>query len=91
MRATQVADDHASRSGSQVIDRGGAVTRARVQHELMSLIDERSSRSTPKAIRAAGDEDPSHGQPRGSTRTVADRARAPIIGFKYGLPAYFAR
>jgi hypothetical protein len=30
-------------------------------------------------------------QPRGMTRTVAARARPPIIGFKYGLPAYFVR
>jgi hypothetical protein len=30
-------------------------------------------------------------QPRGMTRTVAARARPPIIGFKYELPAYFVR
>jgi hypothetical protein len=30
-------------------------------------------------------------QPLGMTRTVAARARPPIIGFKYGLPAYFVR
>ena len=28
---------------------------------------------------------------RGITRIVADRARVPIIGVKYGLPPYFAR
>ncbi len=28
---------------------------------------------------------------RGMTLTVAERARAPIIGLRYGLPWYFAR
>jgi hypothetical protein len=28
---------------------------------------------------------------RGITFTVAERARAPIIGLRYGLPRYFAR
>ena len=27
----------------------------------------------------------------GMTLTVAERARVPIIGFRYGLPRYFAR
>ncbi len=30
-------------------------------------------------------------QPLGRTATVAARARPPIIGVKYGLPAYFVR
>jgi len=28
---------------------------------------------------------------RGMTLTVAERARAPIIGLRYGLSSYFAR
>ena len=34
---------------------------------------------------------PVYGTPTGITRTVAERARVPIIGDKYGLPPYLAR
>ena len=29
--------------------------------------------------------------PRGTTLTVAERARLPIMGLRYGLPRYFFR
>ena len=37
----EVADDHTSRAGSQIVDRRGALTGSRVQSDLMALIDER--------------------------------------------------
>jgi hypothetical protein len=90
-RATQIPDDYACRCEARS---SSAAARSR----------DRACRTTscPSSMsaRAAARPRPSvlpvmktraTGQPRGSTRTIADRARPSIIGFKYVLPAYFAR
>lgn len=43
----------------------------------------------PGALRSVIDDQASG--PRGVIFTVAERARAPIMGFKCGLPRYFVR
>ena len=59
-RATEIADDHASGSRRNIVERGGSLARSGVQRDLMPLVDERPRGGTAQAVCAASDEDASH-------------------------------
>jgi hypothetical protein len=59
-RATQVADNHASGLGSEVIERRGALTRSCVQNDLVTVSNQGLCCCPTQAVCTTGDEDPRH-------------------------------
>jgi hypothetical protein len=56
----EIADDNTKRERRQIMNGGGALTRSRVQRNLVTLVDERPCRGAPQSVCAAGDEDATH-------------------------------
>jgi hypothetical protein len=59
-RATEIACHDASGAGSEVVDRRRALSRSRVQNDLVTLCDQSLCCCSAQAVCATGDEDPRH-------------------------------
>jgi hypothetical protein len=59
-RATQVAYNYASGLGSEAVERRGALTRSRLQNDLVTVSNQYLCCCPTQAVCTTGDEDPRH-------------------------------
>ena len=58
--AGKITGDHASGARRRIVDCGGTIARACVQHDLMAFCDKRLRGGATQTVGAAGYEDASH-------------------------------